>query len=368
MMTALLFHTSARAWTLLLLLVSISFSSLRGLQQSGVELKALSESPLSAKPGTVVTLPVNVANTTGQRQQYDARAVLPTGWRVLVDEGSFELAPRQSDTRLVSFSIPTESPTQTSSVRYAVRDRSQPPNSAEVEMEIRVLPVRRLELHFVGAPRFVVSGERYRMAYTLINKSNVGGSVRLSARSLSDFAVNIDSTVVWMAPGEQRTLSVRVETDAGIGAKTEHTLELLAELVEDRSVQVRSSGVVEIIPREASVEQQYHELPLYLSYRTAGTAEAMKQQFQLFGAGSFSEDHRDRIEFQFRGPETQTHSILGARDEYRISYRRPEVELYLGDGNFLLSPLTELGRYASGASAKVSLGSFSLGGYYNETR
>jgi hypothetical protein len=173
---------------------------------------------------------------------------------------------------------------------------------------------------------------------------------------------------VELAPRASQSVRVRVTTGADIQTKTLHNFELTAELADDSDVSTKVTSLVDVIPSTTVVQDRYHELPTYINFTGVGMDSKNALQVEVGGSGSFSEENEDRIDFRFRRPGTQQLSILGQQDEYRLSYKRSGLELYLGDGSYSLSPLTELGRYATGAGAKVGAGNFTLQGYYNETR
>jgi cell division protein FtsN len=145
-------------------------------------------------------------------------------------------------------------------------------------------------------------------------------------------------------------------------------MELTARILNDSAVVQRASATVDVIPQVERVQNLYHELPIYARLRSTGDRTGIRQQVELFGSGSLTESRRDKLEFLFRSPETQTASVLGIRDEYRLQYRSPNVEVQVGDWNYSLSQLTELSRYAAGASARFRLKNFQVGGFYNQNR
>ena len=345
------------------MLAGVSFSGAQG-----VSLTPGVRDSIRVKPGGVVTTALTVANRSTRQQTYDTRLVLPSGWRAVTHEAPFALQPNESDVRLVGVAVASQMPAGHYEVRYHVTDRSTPQNEAVTVLRVEVLTVRAVELQLVEFPRFVLAGKDYRAEFILTSKSNSPERVRLSVRSILDFPMRLDSSAVLLTPRETRSITISVKTDASLSSKQLHNLELYAHIVGDSSASTKASSYVEIIPHVTQTEERYHELPVYISLRGIGMESQSKFQIQAGGTGSFSETGNDQIDFLFRGPNTQQVSILGQQDEYRVSYKRRGLELYLGDGSYYLTPLTELGRYGTGAGGKVSVGDFTLKGYYNETR
>ncbi|MBF8247588.1 MAG: hypothetical protein HW374_388, partial [Bacteroidetes bacterium] len=269
--------------------------------------------------------------------------------------------------RLISVSIPPETPAGVYTIRYTVKASSTPPQALEASVEVNIFPVLLLEIRHLEAPRYVVAGKTYTSTFGVTNKGNVKSRVRLVTRSEA-FVARIDESIVVLAGRETKLIPVTVQTAADLEDRVHHTLELFATLLEDTTIVVHASSLVDVVPRVAAVEERYLELPISLRLRQAGQNNVSAQQVEVAGYGTFTQDHRDRIEFLFRSPETQTKSAFGQRDEYKLNYQTSGFELYAGDQNFSLSPLTEVGRFGSGVGANVSLGSLKVGGFFNETR
>lgn len=182
------------------------------------------------------------------------------------------------------------------------------------------------------------------------------------------FSASLNENTVVLAGRQTKLIPVTVRTPTDVDDRIHHTLELYAMLEQDTTIVVRASSLVAVVPRIAVVEERYLELPVSAKVRQVGQNSLSAQQVELAGYGSLTQERRDRIEFLFRSPETQTKSALGQRDEYRLNYRTSWMELHAGDQNFALSPLTEVGRFASGVGGHFSVGSLKAGGFFNETR
>ncbi|MBF8247392.1 MAG: hypothetical protein HW374_192 [Bacteroidetes bacterium] len=344
-----------------LLLACLMCSSVRAQQA-----EALTQA-VQAKPGTVVTTAIRVTNTSVTRQTFESELHLPKGWRLISREAPFTLESQQSDARLVSVSIPAETPAGLYTLRYAVKATSTPETLTEATVAVTVTPVLLLEIRHIEAPRYVVAGKAYTSIFGLTNKGNVRSRVKLRSRA-EPFVASIDENIVVLAGRETRLIPVTVLTPSDVEDRVHHSLELYATLEQDTTIEVRASSLVDVVPRVAAVEERYLELPVSVRLRQVGQNSISAQQVELAGYGSFTQDHHDRVEFLFRSPETQTKSALGQRDEYRINYQTSGLELYAGDQNFALSPLTEVGRFGSGVGGRVSLGNLKVGGFFNETR
>ncbi|MBI3788914.1 MAG: hypothetical protein HY276_11760, partial [Ignavibacteriales bacterium] len=337
-------------------------------QEQGIDVKPAGESRIQAQPGKIITVSFSVTNTTTSKQRYEAHLVLPRGWRAFAKETPFELSAGQSDIRLISFSISSETPAGQYEVRYSVKDGSTPLHTDDGVLQVTISVVRQIEMRLLETPRFVVAGATYKSIFLLTNKGNTHSSVRLSVSSPNDFPAQLDSSRIYLAPKENRSVTVQVATNAELSEKIQHLVELIGVVEEDSLVTVRATSSVEVISRVSNTNEQYQLFPLLAKVRVVGEKESPATQIEIIGSTSLTEDRRDRLNLVIRTPDTQTRSILGQRDEYYLGYQRAGYEVYFGDRNYALSPLTEFGRYGFGAGGKVTIQDVSVGGFYNESR
>lgn len=318
--------------------------------------------------GNILTAGIVVRNPLTRIQTYVTKVVLPQGWRLLIRETSFELLPGQQDTRLVSVSLPAETPAGLYRIRYFISDRTTPSEETEIVVDVVILPSLRLDLQLLEAPRFVVAGRQYAVRFSVTNAGNVASRVRLTSRSSENYLLRLDSSQIALRPRETRNVTVLVSTAADIPDKVIHSLELTALHLQDSTITAKASGVVDIIPQVAKAEDRYLTYPLEVTGRASGEDDRLGGQIEIIGSGSFTEGRRDRMEVMIRTPDIQSQSNLGLRDEYRIRYTSPFGEIKIGDWSYSLSPLTELSRYAFGGEGRVEYGSFQAGGFFNESR
>lgn len=349
-------------------LFGLTFVSTAGAQGVDTVDARAAQRVLDVKLGNVLATTVIVRNPSAVGKTYSVRVVLPEGWKPVLRDTRFELAPGQTDTRLLSFSLPPATSAGTYRVRYIIADQIAPARETEVVIDVRVLPVLQLELRLLEAPRFVVAGQHYAVQFALTNRGNVGGSVNLRARNFDDFLVRIDSFRVYLDPKQTRTITAIIITGTNIPGKIANTLEVTAQLAADSTVRARTASVVDVIPQVAVVDDRYLELPLRVTGRTAGEDDRLGGQVEVTGSGSFMEDRSDRFELMVRTPDIQSQSSIGLRDEYRFRYTAGLGELQAGDWNYSLTPLTELSRYAFGGKGTVRYKGVTAGGYFNESR
>ena len=340
----------------------------KAFQETRFEVTPAASGRAETLPGKILTVSFKVSNNSPSPLRLEPTTVLPAGWRAFRKESPLDLGAGGVDIRLVSFSIPAETPAGQYQVRYIVKDAAPPNAAREAAITVIVSPVRQLELKTLESPRYILAGERYTSVFLLSNKGNVSGRIQVKARSSGGFSVRLDSNLVNLQPGESRQLTAGVQTDAAIIQRMQDVLELVAVRLDDPQATARATSSVEVIPRVSGVEERFFQFPLQVNVRAAGENAARGGQVEIAGTGSLGEGRRDRLDLLIRTPDIQPRSILGERDEYRIEYKSEAFEAFAGDKNYALTPLTEFNRYAFGAGGRATLSRFTIGGFYNETR
>jgi hypothetical protein len=345
------------------------FSGAVGQDRQGIEVSPGLAERFSSLPGRLLNIGFRVSNTSTSRHTVTSQLVLPSGWRSLVREDAFELAPRQSDVRLSNISIPSTSSAGDYRVRYVVKDPVSGATLAETSVTVEVVAVRKLEIRAVESPRFIIAGEDYTSEFLVTNRGNVSSRVRMTVRSSAGFRATLDSTLLRLGARESRSVKVRVQTDKVLPEKVLDLLEVSAELDGDSTAVGRAGSAVEVIPRLFSQSgDRFFEFPLMAKIRLAGEGDRRGSQIEITGASTLTEGRPERLEFSIRTPDLQSKSILGQRDEYRLTFRGIGYELYAGDRNFHLSPLTEYGRYGFGVGGQGTWGNVTSGVFMNEAR
>ena len=164
------------------------------------------EPRLETVQGNVLAASVVVANTGRTSVTLKGTIILPQGWRPVLQEPGFTLKAGQSDTRLVSFSLPRQTAAGRYEVRYHLTDASDSSNAADGVIEVVVRAVKHIDARVLQVPRFVIAGRDYAVLFNVSNGGNVAGRVRLTVKNSDDFRVRLDSTRLSLGPRESRTL------------------------------------------------------------------------------------------------------------------------------------------------------------------
>ena len=346
---------------------------MQAFQAKTIDVISTSGPRVDAQAGKLLTLSFRVTNNSSSKKRFESLVSAPLGWRRLTKDFPFQLEAGGSDIRLLTISVPSETPVAEYTLRFGIRDASNPSDVSETSITVVIAAVRDQALKLVESPRMAIAGESYIVTFLLTNKGNITMPFRFSAQSSNRFAATADSSVVHLSPGESRSIAVRVLTDAKIPAKVQDILDVAAEL--DSANTVHANSYVEVVPRITGDADQYIMFPLAATARFAGQQGKSGGQIEVAGIGSLAALRGGNLEVMIRTPDNQSKSVLGLRDEYRIAYSVNRVgyalnhySLFAGDRDFSLSPLTEFSRYAYGVGGTATVNALTAGGFYNKMR
>lgn len=321
---------------------------------------------LRVKPGALLAIPVTFENTGRAAITISSALVLPTGWRLVGNLSQKTLAPGGRDLQLISVMVARTAPARLTTLTLAsgVTGDLGPPT--ELRLPVIVESVRRLEVAVVSSPRTAVAGRSIEAIFEVTNRGNDTARVRLSAWNSRQYPLTIEPATARLAPLASVRVTVVAATSPDDRTRGPVTTELLLRpMIGD---EMRLAAATEMVPQSGSAQLRSLEFPVNLRARATTENERRGLQGEVSGAGTFREDRTDRFEFLLRSPETQTLSVLGQRDEYKARYSAGEHEVYAGDWNYMLSPLTELGRTAVGVGGRTRWNDLTAGGFVNQTR
>jgi len=350
----------------------VAGDSSRG-EGNGLKVEAAGPRSVEAKPREVVTAAFRVSNVSKEKREIMGRVSLPAGWQLVTEDPPFQLEAGQSDVRLISFLAPRTALAGRYEVSYLAADTANPSISDSSSINVAVLPVAKVEATVVAVPQYVVGGEDYRAHFWIVNPGNCPCTAAVKIESSDGFPAQADAETVGLAPGESKKVAVTVKTDPTLRREMTHRLKLTATTrgPDGREISASARTFVDVIPLIAGIEDPFHRLPVRMRLR--GVMERyleteMGIQGEVSGSGTLDEQGKRNLDFLFRGPDTEDVSILGERDEYRVSYDSESYGFHLGDRGYSLSPLTELFQYGRGAEGWLNVGNFDLGAYHQESR
>ncbi len=352
----------------LCLLSSTIFAEIKG---HGVEVRLTSPGIVETLPGKIVTSTFLVSNHTNQKEIFLEELKLPSRWQPLIPLDSFPLKPGEKELRIIALSVPADSPPGIYEITYSVKSQRDYSITDQGRLSVKVLPIFRIESNVEEKPSLVIGGQPYRVKMRIFNYGNIKTTVKLEIKGFPDYPINIEpSREFTLEAGSSRLLTIEVKTDEKTNRKTTHILKIKALAEEVSEVSTEQSLPIEIIPRVTGKVDPYQRIAgkVKLSAEMENREGSKGGQVELSGAGSLDEEGKRRIDFLLRGPDVQSKSIFGERDEYWFSFYSKTFDIHLGDRIFSLSPLTGLFEYGRGVGIDYHPEKFGMGVFLLNTR
>ncbi|MGB3996813.1 MAG: hypothetical protein WBK71_09205 [Acetomicrobium sp.] len=339
----------------------------------GVEVRPMVPPLVEANPGEIVSLSFVVENMTGKEETFEESLALPEGWLVITPPDVFTLREGEETVRVLAFQVSATADAREYPITYSVRSKRDYAIRDEATVRLSVFAVSDIKFFLESAPDTVMSGESYEIRARLANGGNATIAVVVSARSTSKYPITfLSEKELTLSPGESAPVALLVQTPSKLAKSARHIVILEASSKEDPSVRTSLSVATEVLSQKAEIDL-YHRIPTTLTLRAMGErngddSDGFDVEFK--GNGTLEEGGRKRVEFLFRGPDTQDKGLYGERDEYYMNYFDPNLDLRLGDQSYGLSRLTSYSRYGRGVEAKYhpEERSFGFGSYYLENR
>ncbi len=336
----------------------------------GVEVLPVTGSESLVEPGRILSVSFRVANRTGEQVEVEESWELPDGWDLVVPAGRMVLEPGETRVQLAAVGIPHGAAAGTYELTYRVTDLNDPTIHDFESFQVQVKRVTGLRLELVEPPAMVVAGETVTAQVVLINEGNAPLRARLSAESRVGYACEIEPRSVDLSPYGRETLTVQVSTDSTTRRPDRQIVTLVAEEAGlGKGVSARLALPVETVPRADVRPSLFETIPTTVTARGFVDNGTPGYQLEWRGSGTFGEHHEREVDFLFKGPAPNLDTtLLGVRDEYRLTYRSPLVDVMVGDQSYRLSRLTEQSQYGRGGGVNFHPGPVTAGIFYAEPR
>lgn len=364
-------HRSAGAMmSVAVLLIVCLMPAFSQTSESGVRVQAIRPGVIETKPLNPLTLVFHAVNQTEEPHLFFPRVELPEGWNLIVGEPAFKLEGGEDTIRLVSVFVPARAMMGDYRVGYAVSALDDPALAGRAEAQVRVLLEARLAVEAMDVHHLAVAGDKCRAEFLVTNRSNAPLDVDLDLKSNAPH-VSQDVKKMRLEAGESRSVGIAVSTDPDLSQKLNQHVQLRAEaeVPEKGVIAATAKTEFEIIPRVSGKGDYFNKLPAEIGLLAIATGGSQRYgQFKFSGAGSLDREGNHRLDFFFRGPgrgpgREAFYQFGLQREEYRLSYISPHVNVHAGDRVFSLTRLTKNGNYGRGLDAGVAFNKWSVRGY-----
>lgn len=325
-------------------------------QGQGLEVRSIAPTLQEVAPGRILSLSFQVAQSTEREEVVLESLELPPNWQAVIPPAPFTLAPNGQTNRILAVLVPISASAGRYEIRYIARSQRDYALQAVVTIAVEVLPVRKLVFVVEDKPDFVVAGQPYRAQLRLLNQGNTPVDVTLRAESTRPgYRERVEPTTATLAARQSLPVAVTGMTNAKERRSFTHFVQVIARPAAADQPEVATTFGVEIIPVAIGEMTLAQELPTQLTLRMSGDERAGGVQAVWQGNGDLDDSGTRLVDFLFQGPNQQDTGIFGWRDEMRLNYRSPNLDMRLGDQAYSLSHLTDYFHYGRGAEADVRL-------------
>jgi hypothetical protein len=290
-------------------------------------------------PGARWTLAVPLSNPSSRAVTFRIAVRAPSGWSIAGARDTVTIRARGRDLAFISLSVGRTVPAGESVVHYEVSDD----HGGVRRDSVRCVIGERRELSILAtAPAVAATGSRYLARFVVTNRGNTARAY--DVRLVSAVPALLDGPASrTIAAGGIDTVDVeaRVPAAAPTGGTAAITVRLRPAVVNPAE---RLSAFVQTTIFVTGGDDPWVRLPVQITPSVAGREGGLAIESKgPLGRGN------TQLDLELRGPRRPT-SIAGAGDEYRLALTSTRWQVRLGDQPVRLTPLTENGRVATGAS------------------
>ena len=312
-------------------------------------------------PDKVINIPFFIRNQTEDSIHIETKISKPDQWSLVTQVEPSVLKPLEQKFSVVSVQIPSGYSVGQYNITVLVVGAESGETLATSQTDIRVNEVERISLQLIGAPEYVMAGEKHEAKYLLTNDGNTEKNIFLETSRC-----DVEGTPeISLAPGESKEMTVFVQTSEELTNTQKHFCTVRALL--SGEVMESISQSLMIFPVKNAKKDLFFRFPVTASATYLATNQDENYQsawqFELAGSGSLDPEGNHQLEFLARGPNSSNLSFLGLYDQYYISYANKNLELTVGEQSYSFTPLTESSRFGLGVESKFKLNSGLAFGY-----
>ncbi|WP_167617625.1 hypothetical protein [Maribellus sediminis] len=308
---------------------------------------------ISVIPGKIVNLAFRVQNHS--EDTLDALPVFshPESWNIVTRPFNMQLKPNALSLGIVSFKVPNNHPVGKFAFQVELHNVTNDALLAVSQIEVQVKEVENITLQLVDKTDHVMAGENISANYLIQNLGNTEKKIFLNTGNCDI----VGSPDLKLQPGESAGVKiVKATSEESIESRKE-SFTLRAQINDRILESVYASSIV--LPSKKAKQDLFFRFPVkasatYLSTNRNNDFQSA-YQFEIEGRGTLDPQGKHRLGFLARWPNNADLSFLGLYDQYYLYYSQKNVDLFLGEKSYNLTPLTENSRFGRGAEAKFTL-------------
>ncbi len=337
-----------------LLFISIFGALLSGtaLGQEEVSVRFVREK-ISVLPGEVVNLAYQTHNSSTDTVEILPSFLYPESWNLVTNVAGVKLAPGQKKLGIVSLKVFHANPAGDYPVAVHLQNAKVTEVVGKAVIAVSVLEVENISLELIEKPVYVSAGDIISASYILQNLGNTEKKIFINTNNCD---VSGPSSVT-LKPGESAQVQIVKTTSDEIFQSKNESFTVRAQVEERVLKSVYSTAVV--LPSKKARKDLYYRFPVTMSATYLSTNRQNEYtsvlQYQVDGSASLDPEGRHQLGFMARWPDNSDLSFLGLYDQYFLTYSNKNMEVFLGDKSYSVTPLTESFRYGRGVESLLSL-------------
>ncbi len=318
-------------------------------------------------PGKVVNLAFVTQNQSSETIEVTHQFSFPDKWIVITRPGKLSLLPNEEKLSIVSIRSPFDCPMGSYPIQINQMKADVGINLTSQVVQVKILEIENITFQLVEQQNHILAGENISATYLIRNLGNTEKKLFINANNCD----LVGLSEVRLNPGESTQIQITKPTSEELFGSKKESYTVRAQIGERILESVYASTIV--LPSRKAKKDLFYRFPVkasvsYLSTNRGDKYESAKQ-FQIDGNGTLDPGGKHRLGFMARWPNNTDLSFLGLYDQYYLSYSNKNIDLFLGEKSYTVTPLTEASRFGRGVEAKLLLNNgFGVGFSYVKPR
>jgi len=305
------------------------------------------------RPGEVVNLAYQMDNFSDEVIGILPSFSFPESWSLITKVSEITIDPGGRKLGIVSFKVERRAAVDQYLVTISLKDLSGKQQLPEATINVSVMEIENITLELIEKSTYVLAGDDIRASYMVQNMGNTPKSIFINTN-------NCDVTGasnITLDPGASATVQIVKATSNETYASVNESFTVRAQVDERVLKSIYASTVV--LPSKKAKKDLFFRYPVKASATYLGTNRHNEYQsilqYQIEGKGSLDAEGKHQLGFMARWPDNSDLSFLGLYDQYFLTYSNDNLEVFLGDKSYTVTPLTESYRFGRGVESKLTL-------------
>jgi len=351
---------------ILILVLLVLSSSIFGQEKNKIDVRFV-KNEASVLPGSVINLAYQVTNSTSANIKVQPEIVVPGSWMLITRPSLLSLNAGGTQLGIISVKSGVWDAVGDYPVQIKLFESDTKKELGSNLINVKVREVENMSIQLVQKPTHVLAGEEISASYLVQNKGNTGKEIFLKTSNCDV----VGSPTIKLLPGESMQFQIKKATSSETVESRNESYTVRIQNGDSILQSVYSTTLV--LPSKKAKRDVYFRFPVNTSatFLSTNRNEKFESAFQYLveGNGSLDPKGKHLLGFRARWPNHTDLSFLGLYDQYYLYYKSKNLDVFLGDKSYTITPLTENSRYGRGAETRLTLNNgFNLGLTYLKPR